>query len=253
MDDYTRLLNELNSYFDLDDIEMSSEYISAYDLYTILNEKFGQLRNVVLGVEFESKINADRTIIKTIGRFFHKKTETVLEKECICVHSNTKGTTAEIGFIFADSNKSLHIYRDFDSEEIYFDKFNQDRDFVIKYYDDIDVYFNTLEVFSKLLACDINKHDSPNCEQIFSDSFMKIKLIYDNKGCMYTDISIVESEDPNNIFNREWLNREKLADVVNERKEDFLKKIPINVNELNQTCKTIIEPYLVKEKILQKK
>ncbi len=258
MDEYTRLLNEINSYFELDDIHMTTECISAFDLYKILDEKFQQLRNVISAKALQDKINSDRTVVRVIKKLFQRNEERFVESECDTICSSTKGNTAEILFSFEDSSRQsgcryVHIYRDFESEEIYFDRHFKDREFVMKYYDDIKEYFDILEEFDGLLGFNIGGFSDSRCNQKFSDGFMKVKLVYDNRANVSIDISIIDTEDPDDIYNREWLNRKKIADVIDERKEEVLKKIPINISDLNVTCKTIVEPYLQKGKLMQKK
>jgi len=257
MAEYTRLRKELESYFEMSDVELNENQISAYDLYKIVNDKLHELRKIQFESTFKDEINKGFIITKKVSKLF-KKEESSTGKRCTTVMTANNCKTSTITFGFSKSNhiidtEYLTICRDIDSDEIYFDKYSfVDKAFVMKHYDCISETFNTLEEFSKLFQGGVGTGGN-GAQQVFTDGFLEITLSYDSYGRIDTDIKIDEKEDKEDIYNRDWLKRKKLSEYVFENKETILRKIPINIDELNYTTKTIVEGYLSKINVPQKK
>ena len=80
---------------------------------------------------------------------------------------------------------------------------------------------------------------------VFTDGFLTISIIYGNYGQINTDITISTKEDQNSLYKREWYTRKKLSDIVSENSDEILKKIPINIADLNTSCQEILSSTIV--------
>lgn len=246
MDEYTRLRNELESYMEMPDIEMDKNQLSLYDLYRIVDTKLEELRRIQFDSDFKDEINKDQ---RKIGRLFKKKVN-VSDHACKKITSLCNGKKSEITFRFDAphsyfGSEALSIYKDIDSDEIYFGHSKTDKPFVEKYYDRICDFFSILEEFSALYQGGVGSCGEDN-KQVFSDGFLDIKLSYDTYGRVYITPIINSHSDPERIYNREWLKRQTLSEYVKENQDTILKKIPAKISELNYTTKTIVENYLSK-------
>ena len=257
MDEYTRLLTKLSEYLNkpnVESTECTNDIISAYDLYCIVDEKLQELRDVQFDSTFVDEINKDNTVIKKVGHIFKKRVP-YNEKKCTTdmVEHNGKRGVITLGFT---SNKArfgveyIDIIRDVDSDEIYFGKYASDKIIVERYYDRLTNIFDTLEKFQALYQSGIGSSGTTQ-KQTFSDSFLDVDFSYDSYGRTSIDIRINKEADKEEIYSREWYQRKSLSTFVDENKEDFLRRIPINVSELNHTCKTIVEEYKEKQNVPQ--
>lgn len=255
MDQYTILLKELETYFDLESVELSEDEISALDLFNIVNEKFKELYDLHHSKEFIEQINSELTQSIVVGKFFKKIIPNFID-ECDNVLIRSKNQTSRICFCFRN-HKYEGICKDMDSEEIYFDTINQktiiNNDFILRHYDKIMSMFATIEEFSDLIQGNIDydsdRHNHLLRPQIFSDSFLDVTLSYNIYGKVEIDIKINKSRDPEDIFKREWVKRKGLSEIVEENKEAILSNIPIDINQLNSTCEKIISQYREKNKV----
>jgi len=258
MDEYTRLKNEIDAYLEMPDVELTDQQISAYDLYRIVNDKFKKLR----------EINFNQKIIKDINRGLGlrrisaplKKEKGVSHLECNSVTLQCNGEKSSIDFLFISPSNpsdiwrhvSLYICKEVDNDEIYFGSNTSDKNFVAKYYDQISEMFITLEEFSKLYQGGVGSCGKDST-QVFSDDFIDVTFNYDTYGRTDISIDIKEGADPQGIYNRKWFQRQSLSDYVKENTNTILRKIPINIDELNYTTKTIVESCLSKINVPQKK
>lgn len=260
MDKYTELKEILKSYLEKTDIELTKEQISAYYLYKIVDEKLEKLRNVSFDQEIIKKINKGLSL-RSIGKFFDKS-NSIFYLKCQNLYVQCNMRTSILEFQFAPSERNLDykrrcldIRKEVGIDEIYFGSKMIDKQFVTKYFDEISEIFNVLEEFSALYQGGVG-NVGKDSKILFSDGFFDIVFHYDSYGRTDIDISIKKEIDPENIYYRNWFERQKLSDYVEENKEEILRKIPVNMNELNYTTNTIIKestskmniPVLVKKK-----
>ena len=57
------------------------------------------------------------------------------------------------------------------------------------------------------------------------------------------NISINSKEDTTGIYQREWFTRKKLSELVSENNDEILKKIPINVKDLDVKYQNLVTEY----------
>ena len=70
-----------------------------------------------------------------------------------------------------------------------------------------------------------------------------MKISYDAYGNVNTNISINSKEDLNGIYQREWFTRKKLSELVSENNDEILKKIPINIKDLDRKYQNLVSEY----------
>lgn len=252
MDEYTRLKATLESYLDKPDVEITNQEISIYTLQQILTNKLESLRKIQFDSDFPNEINNSYTVIQKVGRIFKKKVS-ICERPCNRVMATCDGKKSHITFSFICKesrfgSEYLTICKDVDSDEIYFENYNADKDFVVKHYDRIHEYFTTLEHFSMLYQGGVGG-SGKSIEQTLSDGFFDIKIICDTYGRIDTGTKISTEVDKENMFTREWLKRQTLKEFYTEHEEEILRKIPVSIDSLNYTFKTIVTDALSKMNI----
>lgn len=239
MNEYQRLESKLISYLSREEIKSTNTIISFYDLYKILESKFKLLRSIELNNTLIDKVNNDYNKNKK-----NKNNEFII-KNLDNILATTKNKTSRITFFYGKGSNphTFTILKDFDDDDIYFSNTTSpNKEFIKKYYDDIVSIFKILELYAKLTKGDIGiSNDNPNLKpMIFTDGFLTISIIYGTYGQINTDISINIKEDQHLIYKREWYTRKKLSDIVSENSDEILKKIPVNISDLNQSCKEIL-------------
>lgn len=236
MDEYTRLENEIKSYFQMPDVVRDSDTISAYDLYNIINNKFDELRRVIDTSSFFKEIKKNNNILRTLIKKIKKEPAVEAYCEYILIMRTKKGTEIYFGGI------CMSICKEDNSDELYFGEYNNclDREFINRYYNKLIEIFTVMEEFNNLFNSGNNRKENFK-PQIFSDSFLDVELSLFNNGEVEVSISINSKEDPNNLFNRKWYNRDTLASIIEDNKMELLKKIPIEISSLNCLCKNVLE------------
>lgn len=251
MDEYTRLKKALEAYFEMPDVELTDEQMSVYDLHRIVDTKLEELRKIQIDSNFVKEVNKGLVFRKIGGVFRQNKTSS--QRECLNIRTESDGQTSEIVLEFSYKKSAwghyyLHICKDVDSDQIYFKDKMADKDFVARYYDQINEIFSVLEEFSNLYQRSIGRSGIIQ-QQVFSDHLLKVALKYDAYGRTNIFIGVKEKADPQQIYKRGWFERQTLADFVEENREVILKKIPVDISRLDYTTKTIVGNYTSKMNI----
>lgn len=241
MDSYTKLMTSIDEKYSGEEVEQSENIISLYDLVKMLEEEMEPLRKLKLDDEFYNKINADRTVFQRIG-LFRKKA--VVNQKCTGGYTDTGEDRSKISVHF-DNGKDLgtHVvlYKDFGSDEIYFDDFClKDRGFVEKYISDIYGIFAILESYGTLFPYE-EKKGRTGLSQEFDDGLLNIKVSLDTYGRVTPLILPVKGTDPDNLYARAWYSRETVSEHVNNMSEDILRRIPVEISSLNEVYKMLVE------------
>jgi len=248
MDEYTKLKTEIDAYLEKEDVELTDQQISVYDLYNIVNNKLAELREICFNSKCLKDINKNLKFGR-LGSILRRETIRIYES-CDEVTPRSNGKTSSIAFRLKYREHLLRscwirICKDVNSDEIYFDTTTTDKGLVAKYYDQISEMFTILEEFSSLYQGAVGYRDK-DVHQIFSDGFLTSDFSYDQLGRIEIDLNLTKEADPNNIYKREWFQRQRLSDYVEENKENLMKKIPVDIEKLNHTTKTIVEDYTKK-------
>ena len=247
MSEYQRLETKITSYLKRNNIKSTQNIISFYDLYKALENKFSELKEVQVNSKLIEKINKDNTIVKRTGKIF-KETEVIYTKILDNILATTSNNTSKITFFYGVGShpETFTILKDFDDNDIYFDKdTTPNKPFITKYYDDIMFIFHTLESFSEIMKIDIGLTSENDKLKpiVFTDGFLTLKINYDVYGNVNTNISINSKEDTTGIYQREWFTRKKLSELVSENNDEILKKIPINVKDLDVKYQDLVTEY----------
>lgn len=241
MDSYTKLMTSIDEKYSGEEVEQSENIISLYDLVKMLEDEMEPLRTLKLEKDFYNKINADRTVFQRIG-LFRKKA--VINQKCTGGYTETGEKRSTISVHF-DNGKDLgaHVvlYKDFDSDEIYFADFCiKDREFVEKYISDIYGIFAILEAYGTLFPYE-EKKGRTGLSQEFADGLLSIKVSLDTYGRVTPLILPVKEADPDNLYVRTWYSRETVSEHVNNMSEDILRRIPVEISSLNEVYKMLVE------------
>lgn len=236
MNEYQRLEAKLINYLSRTEIKRTDSIISFYDLYKTIEDKFKILRNIQLDNQLIDKINKDNLQTRST-EFVTHYLDNIL--------ATTEGTTSKITFFYGMGRnpETFTILKDFDDNDIYFSSNTKpNKDFITKYYEDIIFIFKNLEDYAKLTKGDIGiNKENPNLRpMLFTDGFLTISINYSNYGQVSTEITINKEEDQTAIYKREWYTRKKLADFVSENSDEILKKIPVNISDLNPSYQEML-------------
>ena len=199
-----------------------------------------------LGVEAKELIDASTSQIEDILKLHDK--EVIYTKILDNILATTTKNTSKITFFYGQGKhpEKFTILKDFNDNDIYFSEDTKpDKNFVTKYYDDIIYIFDTLEVFAKLTKSDIgiSKENYNLKPMVFSDGFLTLTIAFDTLGKVTTNISINKTEDASQIYKRNWYTRKSLSEIVSENNDEILRKIPININNIDPKYQAIINEY----------
>ena len=241
MDSYQILQDKITSYFERDEIKRTDEYLSIYDLYVILDQKFQKFREIQFNQKFISKIHHDRKWKRRNSLFDSKLDWKNLDDILVSTEKNT----ARVSFFFGTGFHPdvFTVLRNFGGSQISFSSTTiPDFEFVKRYQKDLEMIFDTLEEFSLLFHKNIHssREDSFSLPLTFTDGFLTLSILLDSYGKVSSSIEINSNYDPDSLYHREWYTRKKLSDLVEERKDELLKKIAIPVQSLDDISKQII-------------
>lgn len=251
MDKYTELMNRIDTKYSREEIEQTENVISLYDLVTILSEEMEPLRKLKMDKEFQNKINRDRTIFQRIGLFKRKE---VINKKCTGGYTEVSENRSTISLGF-DNGQALGVhvvlYKDFDSDELYFADFClKDREFVEKYISDIYGIFAILEQYGTLFPYE-EKKGRTGLSQEFSDGLLSVTVKLDTWGRVTPSIVPCKGIDTDNLYTREWYNRETVSKHVYAMQEQILRTIPVEISSLNEVYRKLVEDNISKKKAMQ--
>lgn len=251
MDKYTELMNRIDTKYSGEEIEQTENVISLYDLVTILSEEMEPLRKLKMDKEFQNKINRDRTIFQRIGLFKRKE---VINKKCTGGYTEVSENRSTISLGF-DNGQALGVhvvlYKDFDSDELYFADFClKDREFVEKYISDIYAIFAILEQYGTLFPYE-EKKGRTGLSQEFSDGLLSVTIKLDTWGRVTPSIVPCKGIDTDNLYTREWYNRETVSKHVYAMQEQILRTIPVEISSLNEVYRKLVEDNISKKKAMQ--
>ena len=252
MDKYDLLKQKIESYLEMPDFIDNEYQISASSLYEMLKKRFSLLSDKTIINNIKADIKKKYKTPKKFG-LFKTKEETEFHTS-VEYSANLKRSILNI-WQYRMCNFS--VIKDCDSNEIYFENAlgcNIDSEIVRRHYDEIMELFSLCEYFTTLLGGSIrqrNSENNPNFKpQIFSDGFLNVTITYSDRGEVSTEITISKDADPDNVCARIWLNRKTLNEILKENKDIIIKKIPIDIDELNCVSRQIYdEEHQIKPKV----
>lgn len=265
MEQYNLFLNKINEYYKYDEVVSNGSIINAYDLFNILAMSMKELHNLIyekkelisLIENYYIKMNLWQTILGKLRKKTTPKVDFILqrfENNQASIYIRFYPATCE-----SINYTSISICKDYGTKELYFDQlYGVDKDFA-EYFKELFLHnLEILEEYYNLFKLTItNIKEIPNgCDDItetIEDDFLSLKIAYDDYGNISKKISIVKSVDPDNIFNRTWLDHESLSEYVKKNEDELLKRIPINIFDLKETTQALITKYYANNNIQNKK
>lgn len=244
MDKYTELKEKIDTKYSNGEVEQTENIISLFDLYVLLDREMKSYREVKNLDWFKDKINTDRTFFKRVGLF---KKKASIDQRCDFTYCDIDDKKCKLSVSFATFGTSLVLYKDFDSDELYFADFGlKDRSFVEKYLSDIYSIFAVLEQYGTLFPYE-EKKGRTSLSQTFDDGLLKIELCCDTYGRVGFNMGPSAGVDKEQLYGRTWYSRETIATYVEENKGRILRCIPVEISSLNDVYRNIVEEAIAKK------
>ena len=253
MDNYTRILNQINSYIKREQ-NIGEGQISLYDLYMRTEKYLSPLTNIFENNIIEKKLNKSVSLNEKIER---SKKDKTWDKYGVKTYTENKKAILEIRI--DKWSKYLSIIKDFNDDnlytEYYFDNvlinsgYLKGRDVKIikpvlkRNYKEIVEQLNILEQYSKRIG-DIDTTEDNRFYCNVSNDLFDITVICTSYSVGY-NIKLSKKYDKDGIYNRTWLSRPSLEDVVNEVENiiDIFKNTFVNIRDLDERFKIILNEY----------
>ena len=254
MDNYELALNEVNSYIKREQ-NIGEGQISLYDLYRRTEKYLSPLTNIFENNIIEKKLNKSVSLNERIERSKKGKT---WDKYRVETHTENKKAVLEIRYIDRWTNY-LSIIKDFNDDNLYTEYYidnrlenscySKERELKIikpvlkKNYKEIVEQLNILEQYSKRIGDIDTKKDNRFYCNVSNDLF-DITVICTSYSVGY-NIKLSKKYDKDGIYNRTWLSRPSLEDVVNEVENiiDIFKNTFVNIRDLDERFKIILNEY----------
>mgnify|MGYP004524268207 CR=1 FL=1 len=255
MDDYELALNEVNSYIKGEQ-KIGKGQISLYDLYMRTEKYLSPLTDIFENniIEMEKKLNKSVSLKEKNERKEKNKTW-----DKYTVETYTENKKAVLKICIDGSLNFLKIIKDFNDDNLYTEYYNDAslKDFgyskekdekilkpiIKKNYKEIVEQLNILEQYSKRIG-DIDTTEDNRFYCNVSNDLFDITVICTSYSVGY-NIKLSKKYDKDGIYNRTWLSRPSLEDVVNEVENiiDIFKNTFVNIRDLDERFKIILTEY----------
>ncbi|MDO5003638.1 MAG: hypothetical protein Q4E39_05380 [bacterium] len=249
MENYEFILNEVNSYINRKQ-NISEGQISLYDLYRKTEKYLSPLTDIFENNIIEKRLNKSVSLKERIER---AKNDKIGDKYTVVTY--TENQKAILKICIDGWSNFLKIIKDFNDDNLYAEYYNYGslmksglKEEVIKIikpilkknYKEIVEQLNILEQYSKRIGDIDTKKDNFCCNA--SNDLFDITVICTSYSVGY-NIKLSKEYDENGIYDRTWLSRPSLEDVVNENISDILKNTFVNVRDLDERFKIILNDY----------
>ena len=238
MDNYEKLLEEINLFLKRDEINCKNtndEIVSLYDLYNVMEKEFEKLKKLS---------TIDKTYcqkLKSFRKYLFGRYDYFFIKNSCCVDIYADENISKIIFSNSDSENADDFYRisiikDKDKNELYLDK-NMDwkNKQICKFIkNNFDLLLDTLsniEEYFNLLGKTSNKDKEWyhfNC----STNLFMYRITYDKNGYISLNYHLSSEHPLYEECKKNYLNKKNIMEYVEENKINILKRIPISINEL---------------------
>lgn len=266
------------------DVENAEDTISAYCLYNILKNYYQDLedimncssqvikdllldinRFIVLG-DTCTKLRKSSIMPKNIFNLIIKLQEQNNLKTSNKKYNGVKfyigsnATYAMFDVVIDGKYKKVIVCRDLINHDLYYGRDsivdNQVIDYIynrlIDIFNLIDNYRPSLpedldfDFYTEVEACrpyEYNEYVIP-----FNNELLKGEISINTNGCVNFKTQIIESEDPFGLYTRLDSYAKDLHEVFNKDDIESLKKMPVNINDLEEPIKDIVINYLYDNK-----
>lgn len=224
MDNYNRILNEIKSDIQKENIISDTSIISLYDLYNILILKLKKLLFITdEKTVFKSKSIFSRDLCKKV--FFN------IDSKNMTMHIHPTNNDNDVFSISKQyNNENLNFSAHTESSKKYM------KSFMNKHYDEVINVFSVIEEYSTLLNYLSNKMDI----SVGTDDYrFNMRVIH--LGEIIISPQLVNTESLN------YFNKNSILELLEDSKFELTKKISINVNELDEILQNIVNEYYIEE------
>lgn len=238
MDNYEKLLEEINLFLnkeEVNSINTNTEIISLYDLYNVMDKEFENLRKLS---------NVDKTYcqkLRTFRIYLFGRYDDFFIKSSYCVDIYADENISKIIFSNSDSENADDFYRisiikDKNKDELYLDKTvgwhnKQICKFIKNNFDSLLDTLSNIEEYYNLLGKTSNKDKEWYHFNDSNDLFM-YRITYDKNGYISLNYHLSSEHPLYEECKKNYLNKKNIIEYVDENKVNILKRIPISVNEL---------------------
>lgn len=221
--EYKFLLEIISSYLKKDVIISDEKTISAYTLYKSLNDEFNNLEtktsNLLTDIQYDDA-KKDK---------FKNKTTKLFN---ITIHS--RDNISELSFSYFNRKTQRFtfntIYKEYGEDDIDLRGICDS-----KYHDRIMEIFRIHERQKY-----IYEFDPYDVKNNITDGFFDINIVYNQNGISKFSIGITDEYNKDDIYNRDWFISEPLCKIVENYKIELLKRIPVEVEKLDDKTKRMI-------------
>ena len=253
MDNYELALNEVNSYIKREQ-NIGEGQISLYDLYMRTEKYLSPLTNIFENNIVEKKLNKSVSLNERIERSKKGKT---WDKYRVKICTKNKKVILEIRCVDHWTLDYLRIIKDFNDDNLYTEYYvdsvlmnsgySKERELKIikpvlkRNYKEIVEQLNILEQYSKRIG-DIDTTEDNRFYCNVSNDLFDITVICTSYSIGY-NIKLSKKYDKDGIYDRTWFSRPSLKDIVNEDIIDIFKNTFVNIRNLDEKFKIILNEY----------
>ncbi len=254
MNYYDSVKQKIADYIVKEPVVETDEVISAYTLFTILeneNKKIRHTKEKEKGLL--DKLNAiyPQVTVEKKGNFFKKKIKKN-QFDWISFDINDIGSRL---YLHGPSIHSISIYKDYGYSDIY-SKYNALTEGAYnECSDDIEDIFSELESIGTLFL-EEKKSSGHKSSELVRDTITNtlsyegfdIAIKFDRCNMEYSyDFKLNKEFDPKNNSNSYYYNQDSLNNILEENKEAILKNTPINIGDLSYMFCMLVLNYKAKE------
>ena len=226
---YKRLNRIIDEYTKKDDVILDDKYISAYDLYHLMKNQLQALKDInekssFIPKDYKLKITSDINDEYINLEFVFKKEE-------------KRTRDIFIRRISKDIKNNTYIFKN-----------SADEEFMNEFYNEIIHIFDVKkEYYDKFILTDTIK--------TFSDNIFDVIFSYNEFGEININVMINERKNLFMLSDRYWLLYNFISKKIKNKKIDILKKFPIEIDNLQDSMRLIVEDYFDNRKqiIIKKK
>ena len=223
VNEYKILLEKISSYLKQDVIIPNDKIISVYTLYEFLKDEFDGLETKILSLSSDIQYEDAK-----LDRFKNKNEKLYN----ITIHSRLGRSELSFSYFNRKTKRFTFktIYKEFGNDNIDLRNVCDN-----KYYDRIMEIFRIQE--RHFLEYKFDPYDVKND---IGDGFFDISIIYNQNGIMDFNIELNKEYNKDDIYNRDWIINKPLNKIVDDYKLELLKRIPVEVEKLDDKTKCII-------------
>lgn len=243
----------------------TDEVISAYTLFSILDDCNKRLRHTEeMGKGLLDKLNViyPQVTVERKGKFFKKKIkENQFNLFNFDIHDNYSRLTLD-----GPSMHYIYLFKDYDYADIYSKNYSLTDEAYNKCIDDIEDIFSELEYTGKLFRDEKKSsghknsqlkgfkfydYDADSISNTITYEGFDIKIRFDRFPTKFKyNICLNKHFDPNENSYSHYYNQENnLNNILEENKEAILKNTPINIGDLSYMfCMLVLDYKAIEEK-----